>query len=227
MFGPLRLPKNEKKENPRGIVFISDLGDSPAAGATGDNPFVLQSILESTLDFEDLHVTVASIWDPKVVSLSSSTQSISDFMIGASFDSTNGTPYHVASPCSVRKYVVAPTSVGRNKCLLEWKDEGRRLRLSVVITEKRKAFFSERDFQELGISLTQPPKEPSKGKEGDWVPDIIIIKSGYLSVELALFATKTFFAETPGATNSKLEELRFLKRRQPMYPLDHIDSFFW
>ena len=50
--------------------------------------------------------------------------------------------------------------------------------------------------------------------------DIVIVKQGYLFVELAAIASLHIMALTPGACNLIVEDMEFHNLLRPMYPLD-------
>ena len=82
--------------------------------------------------------------------------------------------------------------------------------ITVVLTGYRRPFHDLQDFYRLGL-------DPAKVK-------LLVVKSGYLSPELAPLANPNLMALTEGAVNQDIEKLPNL-RRQRSYPFDRSFQF--
>ena len=78
--------------------------------------------------------------------------------------------------------------------------------ISVIITEKRKAYHYESYFTEVGLN----PRET----------DILVVKIGYLVPELYNIRKGWMMALTPGGVDQDLLRLPYKGIQRPMYPLD-------
>ena len=78
--------------------------------------------------------------------------------------------------------------------------------IQVIVTEKRNAFHYERQFTELGLN----PREV----------DILMVKIGYLTVELYEMRADWVMALTPGGVDQDLTRIPYQRINRPMFPLD-------
>jgi microcystin degradation protein MlrC len=76
--------------------------------------------------------------------------------------------------------------------------------VKVVLTARRRPFHDIADFTSLGL-------EPKSFK-------LLVVKSGYLSPELAPIANASLMALSDGAINQDLEHLPKNRLRKPSYP---------
>ena len=81
--------------------------------------------------------------------------------------------------------------------------------IDLVVTSRRRPFHNIADFTRLGL-------DPLTAK-------IVVVKSGYLSPELAPIANPSLMALTPGAVDQFVERLPRLRKAHPTYPFD--DNF--
>jgi microcystin degradation protein MlrC len=83
--------------------------------------------------------------------------------------------------------------------------------ISLVLTARRRPFHNIADFTRLGL-------DPRMAK-------IVVVKSGYLSPELAPIANPSLMALSPGVVDQFVERLPRLRKVRPTYPFD--PDFEW
>lgn len=184
--------------------LISDSGDNPGAGGTGDVTWTLDRLLaKPELTGPEAPTTyVASIFDAEA--------------IDALFALTPGDPVDVIAGARVDSRVSGPVRVtGTLESLHDGDiDAGRiavvrRGGLHIVITERRKAYHATTDFQSIGL-------DPRSA-------DIIVTKIGYLEPTLYAIAEGWTLALTPGPVDQDLPRLGHHRIRRPMFPFDTFD----
>jgi microcystin degradation protein MlrC len=170
-------------------VFISDAGDNITGGGVGDVPSVLQRMLEAGLS----SAVYAGLFDPDAVAACRSAGLGAKLLLGLGgrFDAAHG------HPLPVRGTVVR---LAGGQAVIDV--EG----VKVVLTERRTAFTTLRQFLDLGID----PRECT----------IVAVKLGYLFPELRAIARAAFLAMSPGVINPDLTALPYRRLSRPMYPLD-------
>ncbi|WP_433519529.1 M81 family metallopeptidase [Nonomuraea sp. CA-143628] len=185
--------------------LISDSGDNPGAGGTGDVTWTLSRLLRMPeLTTDGAPVTYcASVFDPAAIDelFSAEVGAQVSVRAGARVDS------RVCGPALVQGILVArfegDPSAGRIAVV-------RRGGLHVVITEFRKAFHDVADFRAIGL-------EPEDA-------DIIITKIGYLEPTLYDIAAGWTLALTPGPVDQDLGRLGHERIVRPMFPFDAFDA---
>jgi microcystin degradation protein MlrC len=83
--------------------------------------------------------------------------------------------------------------------------------IDLVVTNRRRPFHNIADFTKLGL-------DPHTAK-------IVVVKSGYLSPELAPIANPSLMALSPGVVDQFVERLPRLRKTNPTYPFDK--DFTW
>lgn len=185
--------------------FISDSGDNPTAGGSGDVSWGLMKLLGRT-EFEQDHgptVIYASLPGPKAVKVAveSGVGATVTVMAGAEVDDLHSGPltmtgkvYSIRSgdPYAGLEVVLQVGSV------------------FAIITELRKPYHKEKDFTDLNLN----PREA----------DIVIVKIGYLEPELYDMSKDWMLALTPGGVDQDLKRLGHRRIQRPMWPFDeHFD----
>jgi len=181
--------------------LISDSGDNPGAGGSGDVTWTLGELLRDerlTRGDDDLTVAVASIFDREAVA------SLDDVAVGAAVDVVAGARVDDRVSGPVR---IAGTLVGRY-------DDPVAERvvvigvgaLRVVVTARRKAFHAVDDFRAIGIDPL--------------ATDIVVTKIGYLEPTLYDVAAGWTLALTPGPVDQHLERLGHHRIARPLFPFD-------
>jgi microcystin degradation protein MlrC len=83
--------------------------------------------------------------------------------------------------------------------------------VDLVVTARRRPFHDIADFARLGL-------DPRAAK-------IVVVKSGYLSPELAPIANPSLMALTPGVVDQFVERLPRLRKQHPTFPFDRDFAF--
>lgn len=181
--------------------FISDSGDNPTAGGSGDMTWGLTKLLARP-EFRDPSgptVIYASIPGAKAVHTAAKAG------IGATVTVTAGAEVDFihSGPLTMTGRVHA-IKTGDKDALIE-------VVLQIgsvfaILTELRKPYHHEADFTDLNLS----PRSA----------DIVIVKIGYLEPELYDMAEDWMLALTPGGVDQDLERLGHCRIRRPMWPFD-------
>ncbi|KAK0637026.1 hypothetical protein B0T17DRAFT_520509 [Bombardia bombarda] len=182
--------------------FISDSGDNPTAGGSGDVTWGLTQLLARP-EFKDTAtgpvVIYASVPGPEAVRIAveagvSATVTVT---AGADIDNVHAGPI---------------TMTGRVHSIKhgdKWAETEVVLQVGsvfAILTKLRKPYHLERDFVELNLR----PREA----------DIVIVKIGYLEPELYDMAADWMLGLTPGGVDQDLERLGHHRIRRPMWPFD-------
>ncbi|MFS0853620.1 M81 family metallopeptidase [Microbacterium sp. 179-I 3D4 NHS] len=181
--------------------LISDSGDNPGAGGTGDVTWTLARLLEMpTLTADDGPLTyVASIFDATAIAelFALSLGDAVDVTAGARVDS------RVSGPVRIR---------GILHSLHEGDPDAGRIAvvrvggLRVIVTEFRKAYHATADFTAIGLDPL--------------LADIVVTKIGYLEPTLYDVAQGWTLALTPGPVDQDLLRLGHERIARPMFPFD-------
>ncbi|PSL02201.1 microcystin degradation protein MlrC [Haloactinopolyspora alba] len=179
---------------------ISDSGDNPTAGGTGDVSWTLGRLLATPELVDGSRTSLfASIFDEAAVAACAAAGrgAVVTTEVGGRVDAGP------SGPVTVSGTVVALTEddpvAGRIAVL----DCGG---LHVIITERRKPYHLESDFTDLGL-------DPRSA-------DIVVVKIGYLEPELYALAADWMLALTPGGVDQDLQRLGHHRIERPMYPFD-------
>lgn len=180
--------------------FISDSGDNPTAGGTGDVTWTLNELVrDHALVTGPLRIVHASVFDPAAVAKASEAGAGRPFdaWVGAGVDNLHSGPVrlqgevhsvHAGDPVAGAQAVIR---VGN---------------IYSVLTERRKPFHKREDFTVLGIV----PEEF----------DIVVVKIGYLEPELFETARGWMLALTPGGVNQDLKSLGHRRLAHGVYPFE-------
>ncbi|KIH92466.1 hypothetical protein SPBR_02740 [Sporothrix brasiliensis 5110] len=186
--------------------FVSDSGDNPTAGGSGDVTWGLAQLMkrkELTHKDEDERPTViyASIPGPEAVrtAVAAGVGSSVTVTAGAAVDDVH------AGPITLTGEVVA-IKHGDKHARTEIVLRPKGTLLFVIITDLRKPYHLERDFTDLGLK----PREA----------DVVLVKIGYLEPQLYAMAADWMLALTPGGVDQDLKRLGHTRIRRPMFPFD-------
>ncbi len=186
--------KSDKKP-----YFISDMGDNPTAGGAGDVTWTLDKLLnrEEFKDSSGKRLIYASIPGPDVVAMAKKVGEggIVDAMAGAMVDD------RYCGPVRIKGRVEKILDDGNNDQVVVQVGS-----IQVIVTESRKPFHYERDFDKLNLK----PREA----------DIIVVKLGYLTEELYEMKADWMMAHTRGGVDQELEALPYKRLIRPIFPLD-------
>jgi microcystin degradation protein MlrC len=181
--------------------FISDSGDNPTAGGSGDMTWGLTKLLARP-EFKDTSgptVIYASVPGPKAVhtAVEAGIGAIITVTAGAEVDNIHAGPLTMTGRVHSIKH-------GDKDALIE-------VVLQVgsvfaILTELRKPYHHEQDFTNLNLH----PRSA----------DIVIVKIGYLEPELYDMAKDWMLALTPGGVDQDLERLGHHRIRRPIWPFD-------
>lgn len=181
--------------------FISDSGDNPGAGGTGDVTWTLTELLGmAELTGPDAPLTyVASIFDAEAI------EALATAQIGAHVQVTAGArvDHRVSGPVTISG-TLTHLSAGDP-------DAGRIAviavgGLRVILTEFRKAFHATADFEAIGLPVAEA--------------DIVVTKIGYLEPTLYEAARGWTLALTPGPVDQNIARLGQVRIQRPMFPYD-------
>ncbi|KAI2616505.1 Microcystin LR degradation protein MlrC [Hypoxylon sp. NC1633] len=181
--------------------FISDSGDNPTAGGSGDVTWSLTQLLarpEFKLESGPM-VIYASVPGPEAVrkAVEAGVGATVTVTAGAEVDDTHAGPItmtgrvHSIKHGDVHAEIEVVLQVGS---------------VFAIVTKLRKPYHHESDFTELNLA----PRSAS----------IVIVKIGYLEPELYDMAKDWMLGLTPGGVDQDLERLGHKRIRRPMWPFD-------
>lgn len=181
--------------------FISDSGDNPTAGGSGDVTWGLTRLLERD-EFQRQdgpRVIYASVPGPEAIetAVQAGVGATVTVTVGAAVDNIHAGPL---------------TTTGRVHSIKHGdKDAVVEVVLQVgsvyaILTKLRKPYHKEKDFTELDLT----PR----------AADIVIVKIGYLEPELYDMANDWMLGLTPGGVDQDLKRLGHQRIRRPMWPFD-------
>ena len=195
-FGPVTGPLSEmldiaERTETRPII-LADSGDNPTGGGVGDRADVLKALLARSID----DVLIAGITDRPAVErcFAAGAGARVSLKVGGSLDP--------ASPSvEVEADVVFlddPGSAAEQQAVVRIGG------ITLVLAARRRPYHNIADFTRLGL-------DPTKVR-------LLVVKSGYLSPELAPIANPNLMALTDGVNNQDIENLPSHRRHQPSYP---------
>jgi microcystin degradation protein MlrC len=173
-------------------VVLSDSGDNPTGGGTGDRADALAELLRMKVR----DTVLAGIADRPATEAcyQAGVGKTLALRIGATLDPQASRPVEV----SARVIFLEQTDRNAERRAVVEIDG-----VTVVLTARRRPFHEIRDFTALGL-------EPTKFK-------IVVVKAGYLVPEIAAIANPNLMALTDGAVNQDIPRLAN-RHRVPTYP---------
>ena len=190
----------ERGEKP---VFLSDSGDNPTAGATGDSTDLLEEILKSIDRVDKLPTPFlySGFFDKAVTEacIKAGEGSVINISLGGKKDTANGNeiPLNVEVKKVSRNFGHYKTDLA----LLLHRN------LLIVVTSKHIGFGDNDLLCALGINAE------------DFC--IVAVKLGYLEPCFRDIAARSILALTKGCSNEVLEAIPYKNVLRPIYPLDH------
>jgi microcystin degradation protein MlrC len=174
-------------------VILADSGDNPTGGGTGDRAEVLAELLRRNVQ----DAVFAGIADRPATEACyrSGVGATLPLQIGATLDPEGSVPVKTLARVVFLLQTDKPLE---RQTVIEVQG------IKVVLTARRRPFHDIADFRSLGL-------EPKNFK-------LIVVKSGYLSPELAPLANPNLMALSDGAINQDLEHLPKNRYRKPSYP---------
>lgn len=180
--------------------FVSDSGDNPTAGGTGDATWTLARLLERPeVVSGQLQVVYASVPDA-VAAREAAAAGVGArvrLTVGARVDDVHQPPVALDA---VVEHVHEGDPVARTEVVL------RTGGLRLLLTERRKPYHLEGDFTRNGIDAR--------------AADVVVVKIGYLEPELYAMAAGWRLALTPGGVDQDLLRLPHDRISRPMHPYD-------
>jgi microcystin degradation protein MlrC len=181
-------------------VILADSGDNPTGGGVGDRAEVLEALLSRNFT----NALVAGIADLPATELcyQQSPGSRLKLRIGASLDPQGSRPVEVEAEVL---FLLPAGQLRERQAVVRIKG------VTVVLTATRRPFHNIRDFTCLQLHI------PSF--------KLLVVKSGYLSPELAPLANPNLMALSDGSILQDLDKLPKNQFRPQTYPFDR--SFRW
>lgn len=181
--------------------FISDSGDNPTAGGSGDVSWGLTQLLAQP-EFKDPSgptVIYASVPGPEAVRIAVEAG------VGATVTVTAGAEVDNihAGPVTLTGRVHSIKHGDRDAVIEVVIQVGS---VFAILTQLRKPYHHESDFTELDLK----PRSA----------DIVIVKIGYLEPELYDMAADWMLGLTPGGVDQDIERLGHHRIHRPMWPFD-------
>lgn len=190
-------------------IFISDSGDNTTGGAVGQGTEMLRLLLREK-DFHGKKVLVTAIHDEKAYELCKDyhIEDAISIEIGSGFDDISQ-PVKVEGILKTKGKTLGyllcdEDDVSGRCCTISIGD------MDVVISNEATSFITLAHFKAAGL---------------DWRDyDIIVLKQGYLFVELEKVSKLAILAVTKGATYQYIEDLDYKRLQRPIFPLDAIEE---
>jgi microcystin degradation protein MlrC len=181
-------------------VILADSGDNPTGGGVGDRAEVLQALLNRGFT----NALVAGIADLPATELcyQHSPGERLTLRIGASLDPQGSHPIEAEAEI----LFLLPADVPRERQAVV-----RISGVTVVLTAARRPFHNISDFTRLQLHIP--------------TFKLLVVKSGYLSPELAPLANPNLMALSEGSILQDLDKLPKNQLRPPTFPFDR--SFAW
>ncbi len=174
--------------------ILADSGDNPTGGGVGDRANLLAELIRQGAQ----DVIVAGITDKPATdaAFAAGVGAKLTLTIGATLDPAGG---KVTAEFEVLLVSDDARSLAKQALL---KTGG----ITVVVADRRRPYHNIADFELLGL-------HPAQAK-------IVVVKSGYLSPELAPLANPNLMALSEGVVDQYVERLARKRKLQPAYPFD-------
>lgn len=173
-------------------IILADSGDNPTGGGVGDRADVLAALVRDQAE----DVLMAGITDRPAVDacFSAGEGARLSLKIGGSLDPAS--PSVIADVEVIR--LDAPGPDADRQVVVQIGG------IKLVLAAKRRPYHNIADFDRLGL-------DPKRVR-------LLVVKSGYLSPELAPIASPNLMALTDGVINQDIENQTSQRRHQPTYP---------
>ncbi|MDX7949678.1 M81 family metallopeptidase [Lichenihabitans sp. Uapishka_5] len=171
-------------------VILADSGDNPTGGGVGDRADVLAALMAR----RQHGALLAGIVDRSAVAacIAAGTGARLRLTIGASLDPAG---IQVSGEADVLRLDLAD-----RQAVVRLADHD----ITVVLSSRRRPYHNMSDFQALGL-------DPAAVR-------LLVVKSGYLSPELAPLANPNLMALTEGVVNQDIPRLANRRRLRPTFP---------
>lgn len=180
-------------------VILADSGDNPTGGGVGDRGDVLMELIAQGA----INTVVAGIADKPatVAAFAAGVGARLELCIGASLDPKGQS---VSATFTVKRLVEATDDSARQAILSVGG-------IDVVVCERRRPYHNLSDFALLGIDVNQL--------------SILVVKSGYLSPDLAPLANPNLMALSEGVVDQYVERIPRHRKQKPTFPFDRDFEF--
>lgn len=174
-------------------AILADSGDNPTGGGNSDQATVLESLLRHKAQ----NVVFAGITDRPATEAcyKAGVGARVPLSIGATLDSKASKPVKAEG---VVKFLLADTDPAHREAVVQIQG------ITLVVSAYRRPYHDIVDFTRFGM-------DPKSFK-------IVVVKSGYLSPELAPIANPSLMALSDGAINQDIVHLPANRYRRPTYP---------
>ncbi|MFC7404838.1 M81 family metallopeptidase [Georgenia alba] len=182
-----------------GPFFVSDSGDNPGAGGTGDTTAALAAFLRApAVRSAERSVLIASLVDPATVARARElgVGAHGTFRVGGRIDARPPGPVELDAEV---RHVLDDGEGGATAVL-------RSGGLDVVVTSRRTQYASAAMFERAGVPLG--------------THDVVVVKMGYLEPDLYAVQRGSVIALTTGGVDQDLPRLGHRRIRRPMVPFD-------
>lgn len=183
-----------------GTTILCDVSDIVAAGAPGENTWLLKTIAEQIPHFR----AYIPLRDAHMAGLAFETRLKGEIevTVGGKLDTVYNRPFKFTGEVIFKQ---DRKETGKTVVL---KNRGTHL----ILTERPAAAFFPRFFQELGLNL--------------WKADIAVVKNLFpFRYFFLLYNRKTINVVSAGTTNIDVFQLNYQHISRPIYPLDLIESW--
>ena len=183
--------------------FVSDSGDNPTAGGSGDMTWGLTQVLAHPAFTDPSGPVVIYASVPGADAVATAV----DAGVGATVTVTAGATVDAvhAGPITMTGRVHAVKHGDRDAEIEVVLQVGS---VFAILTKTRKPYHHERDFTDLDLD--------PRGA------DVVIVKIGYLEPELFDMSADWMLALTPGGVDQDLERLGHHRIERPMFPYDRV-----
>ncbi|MCX5495295.1 M81 family metallopeptidase [Kaistia dalseonensis] len=182
-------------------VIFAESGDNPTGGGVGDRADVLGAVLARGASHGKAvfaGITDAPATEAAYAAGVGATVTLS---IGATLDPSS-TPVSVVAEVAVLLDVAEPA---RREAVVRAGDA------TIILTARRRPFHDIADFTKFGFH------------PGDF--DLVVVKSGYLSPELAPLANPNLMALSEGVVDQDIPRIANVRRTRPVFPFDADFAF--
>jgi microcystin degradation protein MlrC len=186
--------------SPTGPVVLAESGDNPTGGGVGDRADVLAELIAKGAT----GVVFAGIADKAATDTcyAAGMGAALELTVGASLDTKGSKP--LTGRFTV-KFLHETADTADRHAVVSIRG------IDLVLSAKRRPYHNIVDFTRLGL-------DPRTAK-------IIVVKSGYLSPELAPIANPSLMALSAGVVDQFVERLPRLRKQHPTYPFDKDFAF--
>ncbi|MBU0928286.1 MAG: M81 family metallopeptidase [Spirochaetes bacterium] len=203
----MRVAYKAVLEEGQAPVFVSDSGDNPTAGSTGDSTDVLERVLETmgTVDSLPTPLLYSGFYDAAATAacLAAGAGASIDVTVGGTWDRVNGK--RITLGVEILRTIRGYGPYASDVALVRHRN------VALVLTSKHIGFGDEELLPALGVRAEDHC--------------LVVVKLGYLEACFRDVAARAIMATSKGCSNEVLESIPYRKIRRPIYPLDPSMSF--